>query len=91
MKSEIESQTTEIQNIETILRSIQAFSPKSPLDVLVFMEDLQINYPVEYYRYKLFQLLPSMLQPILQSTFAEWNPLTVIEKLASNEIGSQTV
>lgn len=79
MKSELDSYASDIQNVEAILRIIKEFSAekKNPLDVLVLMESLQIDYPVEYYRYKLFQLLPSFLQPAIQTDFLDWNPLTV--------------
>ena len=75
MKSELDLQTAEIQNLESILRIIQTFTTESslqakkPLEVLLLMEDLQMDFPVEYYRYKLFQLLPSLLQPAIQSSF----------------------
>lgn len=79
MKSELDSYASDIQNVEAILRIIKEFSAekKNPLDVLVLMESMQIDYPVEYYRYKLFQLLPSFLQPAIQNDFLDWNPLTV--------------
>lgn len=79
MKRELDSYASDIQNVESILRIIKQFSAetKNPLDVLVLMESLQMDYPVEYYRYKLFQLLPSFLQPAIQTDFHEWNPLTV--------------
>ena len=41
------------------------------------MEDLQIEFPVEYYRYKVYQLLPWLLQPAIDQEFANWNPLEV--------------
>ena len=39
----------------------EAAEPKDAIDVLVLLESLQIDFPVEYYRYKLQQLVPSLL------------------------------
>ena len=84
MKSELEQQTSSIRNLETLLRTIDDFSKelssKTPLDVLLLMEDFQMEYPVEYYRYKLFQLFPSLFQPAVQTHFIDWNPLTEAKK-----------
>lgn len=95
MKGEVEQQAEEIRNIETLLRTIQDFSSdlnsKTPLDVLLFMEDFQMDFPVEYYRYKLFQLFPSLIQPVIQTHFAEWNPLTVIFNFFKLNVGSKTL
>lgn len=80
----METNSEEIHNLETLLQQIQQFitqsrtEPKDPIDVLVLLESLQIDYPVEYYRYKLFQLIPSLMKPALLQQFSNWDPLQVV-------------
>ena len=81
LKAQIDAHTEEIHNLEAIAQRVRGFreaaEPKDAIDVLVLLESLQIDFPVEYYRYKLQQLVPSMLQPALLQTFAHWEPLQV--------------
>ena len=83
MKEQTEQLSQEIHNLETIMQDIQSFLqeatliPKQPLEVLLLMEKFQINDPTEYYRYKIYQILPSLLQPAIQYAFSGWNPLSV--------------
>ncbi|OAO17528.1 tuftelin-interacting protein [Blastocystis sp. ATCC 50177/Nand II] len=79
LKAQIDAHTEEIHNLEAIAQRVRGFreaaEPKDAIDVLVLLESLQIDFPVEYYRYKLQQLVPSLLQPALLQTFAHWEPL----------------
>ena len=83
MKEQTEQLSQEIRNLESLTQDIQTFIQedavvrKAPLEVLLLLEKFQINYPTEYYRYKVYQLLPSLLQPAIQHAFATWNPLAV--------------
>lgn len=76
--------STEIRDLESLMQDIQHFLEedsvlrKEPFDVLQLMENLQFKYPAEYYRYKIFQLLPSLLKPAIMTSFAHWDPLSVI-------------
>lgn len=79
----METDSQAINSLSDLLQRLQRFFeemtilPPQPLDVLNFFEDLQIDFPVEYYRYKVYQLLPWLLQPAIEQTFAEWSPLEV--------------
>ena len=83
MKTKMESDSAAMFSLSELIQRIQRFTeeskllPPQPLDVLSFFEDLQIDYSIEYYRYKLFQLLPWTLQPSIEHTFKDWNPLEV--------------
>lgn len=79
----MESDSAAMFSLSELIQRIQRFTeeakllPPQPLDVLSFFEDLQIDYSIEYYRYKLFQLLPWTLQPSIEHAFKDWNPLEV--------------
>lgn len=79
----MESDSAAMFSLSELIQRIQRFVeeskllPPQPLDVLSFFEDLQIDYSIEYYRYKLFQLLPWTLQPSIEHAFKDWNPLEV--------------
>lgn len=81
LKAQIDAHTEEIHNLEAIAQRVRGFTaqiePKDAIDVLVLLESLQVDFPVEYYRYKLQQLVPSLLQPALLQSFAHWEPLQV--------------
>lgn len=83
MKDQTEQLSQEIHNLESLTKDVQTFLredallPKAPLEVLLLMEKFQISYPTEYYRYKVYQILPSLLQPAIQHAFATWDPLSV--------------
>ena len=83
LKSKMESDSAAMFSLSELVQRIQRFTeeakllPPQPLDVLSFFEDLQIDYSIEYYRYKLFQLLPWTLQPSIEHAFKDWNPLEV--------------
>ncbi|KAK8790955.1 hypothetical protein WA158_005586 [Blastocystis sp. Blastoise] len=44
-------------------------------NILKFFENLQMDYALEYERYSLFQLLPSLYNDILSYELEKWNPL----------------
>ena len=77
--------------MESLLRLLQNQTFQSCYDVLLLMEDLQSDYRIEYYRYKLFQLFPSFIQPLLVKDFEGWNPLQVGLSLESLETHSREI
>lgn len=83
LKTKMETDSANMMSLTDLVQRIQRFLeeskllPPHPVDVLSFFEELQIDFPVEYYRYKVFQLLPWTLQPSIEREFLDWNPLEV--------------
>ena len=83
LKVKMETDSANMMSLTELVQRIQRFLeeskllPPHPLDVLSFFEEMQIDFPVEYYRYKVFQLLPWTLQPSIEQEFKDWNPLEV--------------